>query len=66
MTQSTIPHPLPLNTKVKATVNGCACRGGRLEIVEGIILKVITNHQGVWYYLNTGRTVKDTQIQCTL
>jgi hypothetical protein len=66
MTQPILNHPLALNTKIRAAVTGCACRGGRIEIVEGIILKVILNHTGTWYYINTGRTVKDSQIQCTL
>jgi hypothetical protein len=66
MTQAMVPHPLALNTKIRAAVSGCSCRGGRLELTEGTILKVITNHQGYWYYLNNGRTIKDSQVQCTL
>lgn len=62
----TVVHPLMLNTKVRATVSGCACRGGKLELIEGTVLKVITNQQGFWYYLDLGRTVKDTQVQCIL
>ena len=66
MTAPNLVHPLTLNTKVKAITNGCACRGGKLEVTEGVILKVINNHDSFWYYLNNGRTVKDSQVQCTL
>ena len=66
MMAPTLIHPLILNTKVKAITNGCSCRGGKLEITEGVILKVIANQDSFWYYLNTGRTVKDSQVQCTL
>ena len=63
MSYPIIQHPLPLNTSVRATSKGCACRGGQLEVSEGTILKVITNAQGYWYYLSNGRTVKDAQVQ---
>jgi hypothetical protein len=62
----TLTHPLSLNTKVRAAVAGCACRGGKLELTEGAILKVITNQQGYWYYLSSGRTVSQNQIQAVL
>lgn len=61
---SIIQHPLPLNTKVRATKPTCACRNAKLEIVEGTIGKVIKNQAGVWYYLtDKGITIKGDWVQ---
>lgn len=57
-----INHPLPLNTKIKATRPKCPCKGGGTENVEGTITKVITNQSGYWYYLNVGVTVKSDAV----
>jgi hypothetical protein len=64
--QTYLNHPLAINTKIKAVVTGCACRGGKLEVIEGVILKVIPNNGSFWYYTSEGRTVQDIQVQCTI
>ncbi len=58
-----IKHPLSVGTHVSAVTRTCACAGGKTKIVEGKILKVITNHSGIWYYLDVGTTVKADTIQ---
>jgi hypothetical protein len=34
-----------------------------MEAMDGTILKVINNPNGIWYYLNTGVTVKAEHVQ---
>jgi len=34
-----------------------------MKIIEGKILKTITNHSGTWYYLDIGTTVKADLIE---
>lgn len=51
-------HPLPVGTKVVASQKTCNCSGGKMKEVTGTVLKVINNHSGIWYYLDTGGTVK--------
>jgi hypothetical protein len=58
-----IAHPLAVNTKVNALRPTCACRNAKLEAMDGTILKVINNPNGIWYYLNTGSTVKAEHVQ---
>ena len=58
-----INHPLPLNTRVRAMAAGCKCRGGKMELTEGLILKVIPSPNGTWYYLDTGKTINQSQVQ---
>lgn len=57
-----ISHPLALGTKVIAQRRSCACKGAKTLLVEGSILKVITNHSGTWYYLSAGSTVKSDTV----
>jgi hypothetical protein len=57
-----IKHPLTLGTTVRATKPSCACRGAKMINVGGKVLKVITNHSGTWYYLDSGTTVKADMI----
>lgn len=54
----TIPHPLPIGTKVEAMRPQCPCKGASFVKVSGTIGKIIPNHSGVWYYLSdTGATI---------
>jgi hypothetical protein len=55
---SSMIHPLPLNTKVKANKPSCPCKNAKHIPVEGTILKVIQNASGCWYYLDAGITIK--------
>jgi hypothetical protein len=57
-----ITHPLALETKIKATRPKCSCKGGGVEVVLGVIKKVITNHTGHWYYLSNGITVQSSWV----
>ena len=59
----TIKHPLPLNTHLEAVKPSCACRGAKMVQVSGKILKVITNFSGIWYYLDSGVTVKSDWVK---
>ena len=58
-----INHPLPINTKIKATKPRCQCKGGGVDTIIGDIKKVITNQTGHWYYLNIGSTVSAAWVQ---
>ncbi|MGZ8924532.1 MAG: hypothetical protein ACXW2E_01485 [Nitrososphaeraceae archaeon] len=51
-------NTLSINTTVKANKPNCPCKGGGSITVTGKIKKVITNHSGSWYYLDTGSTIK--------
>ena len=62
----TIKHPLALQTTVSAERSTCACKGGKRVTVTGKILKVITNHTGTWYYLDSGTTVKTDWVKSVL
>lgn len=63
MVNQPITHPLPLNTNITATKKQCACRGQqKTNTVSGAILKIIKNHQGYWYYLSSGNTVRDINV----
>jgi hypothetical protein len=53
-----INHPIALNAVVVATKPSCACRGAKMVEVKGKVLKIISNHSGIWYYLDCGVTVK--------
>lgn len=56
---SNIFHPLPLNTKVRASKPSCPCKGAQIIVVEGTVAKIINNNSGTWYYLKEpGVTVK--------
>ena len=59
---STQTHPLALNTLVKGMKPSCQCRGAKTLPFEGKVLKVIKNHLGHWYYLDSGVTVRDQWI----
>ena len=61
-----ITHPLALQTSVIAEKASCACRGAKLITVTGKILKVINNHTGTWYYLDSGTTVKSDSVKSIL
>jgi hypothetical protein len=54
-----IKHPLVVGDRIRANRPVCPCKGGGTTPVVGAIQKVITNHTGNWYYLNTGVTVQD-------
>ncbi len=56
---TTFTHPLTLSTIVKALKPACACAGANKFVkVSGKVLKVINNNSGIWYYLDSGTTVK--------
>lgn len=57
-------HPLEIGTLIKANVSVCTvCNGGvASKPIEGIILKVIERPNGIWYYLDVGRTVNANQV----
>ena len=61
-----ITHPLALNTHVQAVKPSCACRGAKMINVSGKVLKVIANHSGIWYYLDSGTTVKSDWINAVV
>lgn len=62
---SAIVHPLAVNTKVLSDKPPCACKGpgAPWETTKGIVRKVISNHNGVWYFLSSGSTVKSEWIK---
>ncbi len=55
-----VSHPLELGTKVKSKKPPCSCKGpgAPWETTTGIVRKVINNHNGIWYFLSSGSTVK--------
>lgn len=58
-----INHPLTINTFIIAEKPKCACSGGGKITVSGKILKVINNHSGIWYYLDSNTTVKSDWVK---
>jgi len=58
-----ISHPLDINVRVEATKPRCPCVGGGFTTITGKVLKVIQNHSGVWYYLDSGSTVKSDWVR---
>lgn len=60
---SAIVHPLALHTKVEARVPQCPCKGASFVNHIGTIQKVITNSSGIWYYLDTGTTIRSQFVQ---
>jgi hypothetical protein len=55
-------HPLPIDTVVEANRPQCPCKGASFVKISGKIKKVIPNHSGTWYYLDTGSTINGTWI----
>lgn len=55
---SVVSHPLSVDDRVKVAKPSCACQGAKWTDVEGTILKVINNKTGIWYFLDSGITVK--------
>jgi len=54
-----VDHPVALGKRIRAQRPSCACRGAKIEQVEGTVGKVIHNSSGYWYYLTEpGVTVK--------
>lgn len=51
-----------VNELVEAKVPVCPCTGKTHEIIRSKILKVITNKTENWYYLDCGKTVKESSI----
>jgi len=49
--------------RVEATKPRCPCVGGGFTTITGKVLKVIQNHSGVWYYLDSGSTVKSDWVR---
>lgn len=61
-----VSHPLTEGTKLEANKPQCPCKGSRWQVIQGTVKKVITNNSGVWYFLDTGYTVKAEWVQRTL
>lgn len=62
----TISHPVALNTMLEAVKPTCPCRGAKFVTVTGKVLKVINNNSGIWYYLDSGTTVKADWVKSVL
>lgn len=60
----TIAHPLSVGTKITSKKPPCPCKGKNAPwaTTVGTIRKVISNHSGVWYFLDVGVTVKSEWI----
>jgi hypothetical protein len=57
-----ITHPIALETIIEANKPQCPCKGASYARIVGRIKKVITNHSGYWYYLDTKVTVPAHQV----
>ncbi len=61
-----IIHPLTPKTKVVAQVATCPCTGATHKQITASIIKVIHNHKGIWYYLDSHVTVKADAISAVV
>lgn len=60
---SDIQHPLAVGVKIRAMKPSCPCKNAKYEAVDGVIMKVIRNQSGYWYYLDVGTTVRSDWIK---
>lgn len=58
-----IEHPIPIGTAIVARKPSCPCKGATFTTVEGVVMKVIHNQTGHWYYINSGVTIRGEWIQ---
>jgi len=62
-----IQHPLEVNQRVEVDRPSCACKGAKIEKMDGTIGKVIKNHTGYWYFLSDrGITVKSEWVKAVI
>ena len=58
-----IRHPLKEGTNIRATIEKCKCTGGGTQTTFGRIIKTYKVPNGIYYQLQNGLTIKDTQVQ---
>ena len=41
----------------------CKCKGGGMVTFDAIVLKVMANQRGTWYFLDNKATVESTMVE---
>lgn len=53
-----VQHPLAIGDRAVAKKPSCPCKGATFSNVDGVVMKVIHNQTGYWYYLSSGVTIR--------